>query len=175
MNSFTAKVATYIDDSRDFSVIGLSFGGMVAVELTRLLKPRHTILISSVSCSSEIPPMLKRSGRLHLDKLLPARAIPVLFPLANWFGGITSPEDRKILKAGIRDSDPHYMKWAIHEVLNWQRKDRPDNIFHIHGDADRTFPIEYVKADRVIHGGGHFMILTHADEVSSILRQQLGD
>jgi hypothetical protein len=79
-----------------------------------------------------------------------------------------------LLRTVVRESDPHFMKWAIHEVLNWQRESRPDHIFHIHGDEDRIFPIKYVKADRVIHGGGHFMILTHADQVSSMIKQRLG-
>jgi hypothetical protein len=45
----------------------------------------------------------------------------------------------------------------------------PTNLVHIHGTADRIFPARYVKPDVWINGGGHFMIVSRAAEISAWL------
>ncbi len=174
MQQYSGRILSLIDSSGDFAIIGLSFGGMVTIELLKTLNPRHAILISSVATRDEMPGAFKLLGKTKLDKLMPSRTLNKVYPFAHLFTGLKTREDKELWADIIRDSDPYFLKWAIHEVLNWKNEWRPDNIFHIHGSKDKTFPVELVKADRVIEGGGHFMVLSHAAEISNIINERLG-
>ncbi len=55
MIDLAKKMAAQIDTTHRFSIIGVSLGGMVATELTMLLKPIKTIIISSASGRHELP------------------------------------------------------------------------------------------------------------------------
>jgi pimeloyl-ACP methyl ester carboxylesterase len=174
MQQYSGKILSLIDNSGDFAIIGLSFGGMMTIELLKTLNPRHAILISSVATRDEMPGAFRLLGKSKLDKLMPSMALNKVYPFAHMFTGLKTREDKELWADIIRDSDPYFLKWAIHEILNWKNEWRPDNIFHIHGNRDKTFPVELVKADRVIEGGGHFMVLSHAAEISNIINERLG-
>ena len=45
------------------------------------------------------------------------------------------------------------------------------NVIHIHGGNDRVFPHHFLKANIIIKNGGHFMSVTRAPELTSIIRQ----
>ncbi|MGK6351614.1 hypothetical protein [Parapedobacter sp. DT-150] len=45
----------------------------------------------------------------------------------------------------------------------------PSNTVHIHGTADRILPFRFVKADYVIPGGSHLMVVNRAKEISDII------
>ncbi len=49
LRDYALRLAEGIDTSRTFCIMGLSFGGMLATEMTSVLKPQRTILISSIS------------------------------------------------------------------------------------------------------------------------------
>jgi pimeloyl-ACP methyl ester carboxylesterase len=150
LEQYCTKVASLIDETSDFAIIGFSFGGLVTVELLKTLKPKNVILISSVGSRLEMPGFLKFFGKIEVDRLLPRFALNKVYPFAHVFTGLKNEGDKKIWADIMRDSDPNFLKWAIHEVLNWENEKRPENIFHIHGNKDATFPVELVKADRII-------------------------
>ena len=170
LEQYCTKIASLIDASSEFSIIGFLFGGMVTVELLKTLKPKNAILISSVASRREMPGFLKFFGKTGVDRLLPNSGLNRIYPFAHMFTGLKDEEDKKIWADIMKDSDPYFLKWAIHEVLNWRNEKRPENIFCIHGTRDKTFPVGLVKADRIIEGGGHFMVLSHAKEISDIIK-----
>jgi pimeloyl-ACP methyl ester carboxylesterase len=174
LEHYCNKVASLIDNTSEFSIIGFSFGGMVTVELLKTLNPKKAILISSVRCRQEMPGFLKFFGKTGIDNLLPSSSLNRIYPFAHLFTGLKDEEDKRIWADIIRESDPYFVKWAIHEVLNWRNEQRPENVFHIHGNKDKTFPVNLVKADQIISGGGHFMVLSHAKEISDIINKHLG-
>ena len=51
-------------------LVGLSFGGMVAVEIAKILPVEKVILISSAKTRDELPPSYRFLGKLHLHKFL---------------------------------------------------------------------------------------------------------
>lgn len=174
LHSYCHKISELIDKSQEFSLIGLSFGGIVATELTKFLKPKLLIIISSVSTRNELPFYYKICGSLGLNKLAPAFIMNKVYPFTYWFFGVTEPEDKKLLKQVIKDTSPKFLKWAINEILNWKNKIRPNNLYHIHGTSDRLFPYKQTKADKAVENGGHLMVYTNADTVSNLIRIRLG-
>lgn len=47
--SYAERLSKVIDLSQPFALVGVSFGGMIAVEMAKLLNPATTIIISSTS------------------------------------------------------------------------------------------------------------------------------
>lgn len=82
-------------------------------------------------------------------------------------------EERKLLRAILTDTDPHFLKWAIHRVVTWNNKQVPEQICHIHGTNDRIFPISFAKADLQVEQGGHLMIMNRAAKISALISQVL--
>jgi pimeloyl-ACP methyl ester carboxylesterase len=158
---------------KDPVLLGLSFGGMMAIEVAEKVKTEKIVLLSSAKERSEIPPLLRLAGTLRLDRLLPAKLLKLPGFISYRYFGTQTPEEKQMLRTILRETDPVYLKWAVARVLRWQRKDFPENIFHIHGTADRVFPIGNVSCDRTVEGGRHFMVMSRAAEVSALIDEAL--
>jgi hypothetical protein len=173
LKSYCHKISELIDTSQDFSLIGLSFGGIVATEITKFLKPKITIIISSISTRDELPFHYKICRLLKLNKIVPAFSMNKVYPFTYWYFGVKEQADKKLLKQVIKDTSPKFLKWAINEILNWQNEIRPNNLFHIHGTSDRLFPFSQTNADQSVKNGGHLMVYTNANKVSALIQDRL--
>jgi pimeloyl-ACP methyl ester carboxylesterase len=171
---YAARLAQKIDASQPFYLVGLSFGGMVAAELTRLLHPEHTIILSSAAHAKDLPWYYKTAGFFRLPQLVPVRLLQLPNPFSYWFFGVHTPEEKNLLKQVLRDMDPQFVRWALKAITTWKTTDRPRHLFHIHGTADKVLPIRYLKPDFQLKGGEHLMVYTQAERVSEILVAQLG-
>jgi pimeloyl-ACP methyl ester carboxylesterase len=155
------------------TLIGLSFGGIIAVEIAKLIDTEKVILIASAKTKKEIPFYYHFAGQLRLHKLLPTSLLKHSNFITNWFFGTSSPFDKQLLKQILIDTDPTFLKWAIDKVVKWTNQTQHPNLFHIHGSSDRILPLSFVKCNSIIKKGGHLMTLNKADELNNILRQQL--
>lgn len=169
---YSKRLAAGIDDSQPFMLIGLSMGGMVAVEMSKFLKPEKLIIISSVPTHEWFPKRLKLAGKLKLFAFIPVSWLKSGSMLKRIFFGET-PEAKRLIKDMIRDSDPLFIKWALKAISLWKNTSLPPSLTHIHGEKDEIFPIRYCKPDFVIPGGAHLMIVTQANEISRILASLL--
>ena len=155
-------------------LIGLSFGGIIAVEIAKQIDTEKIILISSAKTRNEIPFYYRFVGQLRLHKLLSAKLLKSSNFITNWFFGTTSSEFAKqVLKQVLIDTDPTFLKWAIDKIVCWTNITQPQNIFHIHGANDRIIPLKFVKCNVTIKNGGHLMILNMEEELNKILGQQM--
>lgn len=150
-------------------LIGLSFGGMVAVEISKIIKTEKIILIASAKNKFELPKFNRISGKLGLIKLIPKSLFKKQNFITNWLFGIKTESEKQLLKEILKDTDPEFFSWAINEIVNWKNETRPENVIHIHGNEDRIIPFKNVKADFVIEGGGHFMTVNKAKEIQNII------
>jgi len=155
------------------TLIGLSFGGLMAVEISKQIDTEKVILIASAKTKKEIPFYYRFAGQLRLHNLLPIRLLKNSNFISNWFFGTSSTCDTQLLKQILIDTDPTFLKWAIDKVARWTNQTQTKNIFHIHGTNDKILPLSFVKCDSTIQNGGHLMTLNKADELNQILRQQI--
>ncbi len=156
-------------------LIGLSFGGLVAVEVAKQLATEKVILLNSAKTRSELPPYFRAIGKTGLQNVLPAGIAQKPNALKNWAFGITSPETKKLLAQILNDTDPQFLRWAVGQLLRWKNETVLPNLVHIHGTADRLLPIRFVKANHEIAGGGHLMALDRASEISALLQKVIGE
>lgn len=155
------------------TLIGLSFGGLIAIEIAKQIETEKVVLIASVKTKKEIPLYYRLAGQLGLHNLIPTASLKSSTFLTNWFFGTGSKFEKQLLKQILMDTNPVFLKWAIEKVVKWGNQKETNNLFHIHGTTDRILPLKYVKCNTTIKDGGHFMTLNKADEINTILRQQL--
>ncbi|MPS71651.1 MAG: alpha/beta hydrolase [Chryseobacterium sp.] len=152
-------------------LIGLSFGGMLAVEISKIIKVEKLILIASAKNKFELPLIYRIFGKLNLIKLIPKKIFKQQNSITNWLFGIESDSEKQLLKDILQDTDLDFFSWAINEIANWKNETYPENCFHIHGNRDRIIPIKNIKADVMIENGGHFMTVNKAKEIENIIKK----
>lgn len=156
------------------TLIGLSFGGLMAVEVAKQIDTERVILIASAKTKKEIPYYYRLAGKLGLHKLIPTGILKSANFITNWLFGANTSSDKLILKQILIDTDPAFLKWAIDKVACWNNQALIKNIFHIHGTSDRILPLRYlIKCNTTIQNGGHLMTLNKSDELNKIVRKQL--
>ncbi|WP_029280625.1 alpha/beta fold hydrolase [Pedobacter borealis] len=168
--SYAERLSKVIDLSQPFVLVGVSFGGMIAVEMAKLLKPAAAIIISSTMLSTHLPALYRFAGRLGLLKFIPARFLKSSNKLTqNYYFGTRSNSEKTLLSKIINDTDPYFLKWAIGSILSWENKIKPKNTYHIHGTNDKILYSKTAQPDFVIENGTHFMVYQNADEISEII------
>jgi esterase/lipase len=173
MQDFARHLATQIDTTEEFSIVGVSLGGMLATEMNDFLKPEKVVLISSAKCRKELPFRYRFQKVIPIYKLVPGRVVKfgakVLQPIVEPDRG----KDAKTFKAMLRDKDPKFLKRTVKMILEWDRQAYDRDIMHIHGDLDKTIPARNVAFDYLVEDGSHMMVLTRGNLISELLNQIL--
>ncbi len=175
ITSYAKNLSAQVDTSTPFALVGLSFGGILATEMSRMIQPSQTIILSSIGTSHEFPMKYKIVSWLKLHRLVPVALYKKPTSLTNWFFGIRSKKDASLLASIFADTSPRFLKWAIDRLLHWKNEERLPGLYHIHGDKDRLLPVKKLKADVVIPGAGHLMVYTHGREVSRLISEKLAE
>ncbi|HEY0731127.1 MAG TPA: alpha/beta hydrolase, partial [Chitinophagaceae bacterium] len=173
LEHYSKRLSEQIDRSSTYSFIGLSFGGIIALEMAKFMHPRRIVVLSSLTTQSELPLKYKIAGKFWLHKMVPSYFYKNPTSLTNWLFGVKNNSDKRLLKMIIEDTPDYFLKWAIDRILNWSNNVRPDDVIHIHGDKDKLLPVHLTKADVIIKNAGHLMVYTHADQVSKTLTEVL--
>ena len=80
------------------TLIGLSFGGLIAIEVAKQIDIEKIILIASAKTKKEIPFYYRSAKPLGLHKLIPVRILKSTNFTTNWFFGTTSALVERLLK-----------------------------------------------------------------------------
>ena len=169
---YALRLTAQIDLQQPFVLVGMSLGGIMAVEIAKRYPPVATVLIGSIPVSSHLPGYYTVAGRLRLADLLP----PSFFKMTARLKRLLTREkneDKDMIREVIRDGDPWFIKWGLKAVLEWRNEEIPQPFWHIHGTRDEVFPIWFTKPSHVIPKGGHMLVINHAAEVNRILAEIL--
>jgi hypothetical protein len=156
-------------------LVGLSFGGMVAMEIAKQIPVKKVILISSAKERKELPWFYRFSAKLKLQKILLYTLIKRTNGFTYWLFGATSAHEKALLKEIFRKTPTTFLKWAINAILTWKNTEIYTHILHIHGDKDRILPYKNVKDTLFITGGGHSMIVNKAHEITPLINKFLNN
>lgn len=153
-------------------IVGLSFGGMIAVELGKQIPDSQVVLLSSVKRRAEVPFYYKAFQGFPIHRIFPFKSLLwAAYWLAYWLFSPEGPEQRKLFKTILRETDPHFLKWALHKVVTWRNQEVPEGLVHIHGRGDRIFPFRFVEPDFTVDDSGHLMVMNRAEAISDLLQQ----
>ncbi len=145
---------------------GVSFGGVVAQEMSVFLNLRQLIIISSVKTKFEMPKRMHIVAWLRLYKILPINTIVSTPDLTKYAIGPKSKKRLELYNTYLSMRDKRYLSWAVKQMLRWDKIKSIRGVKHIHGDKDVVFPIGNIGECEVIKGGTHVMILFKAPAVS---------
>lgn len=152
-------------------LIGMSFGGMIAIEIAKQQKVAKVILIASAETKDEIPIYYRLGGKLRVHKMLPNSFLKNSSSVIDWLFGVSTKEESKLLKQIVEETDPEFLKWSMDKIVNWKNEVELDNIYHIHGSADKVLPLQNPDSKIVVNGGGHFMTMNKPEEITAILKK----
>lgn len=172
LTAYAIRLAQGINADEPFAVVGLSMGGMIAIEIARHYHPSKTVLISSITCSQQLPVHLKWAGKMRLHKIMPIRFVKSAAIMKRLFTAETK-DDKETLRQIIRDSDSKFIKWAMGAILFWDNTEPPASYIHIHGTKDEVLPLRRTQPTHIISDGGHLMVMTRAEEINKILLEVL--
>ncbi|GAA4848641.1 alpha/beta hydrolase [Algivirga pacifica] len=172
IQNYCRRLLEHIDEE-DLStppiLLGFSLGGIVAIELSKLMNTEKIIIVNSIKSSKERPIHLRLLESLPLYRLTPTSFIkPVMLPLIPLFGFVPIEQREVYIDMWNKFPDKTF-RWGAQMVLTWEHTDPVENLIHIHGDKDLMFPIGNIKDPIVVKGGNHIMISILAEEVSALI------
>lgn len=172
LQAYAHRLAGQIDTTRPFVLIGLSLGGIMAVEIAKSFPPVCTIIISSVPESTQLPTYFSLAHRLQLTKA----TSPILMKFlasAKHLLTMKSRDNWKIMREVIWSGDDQFIRWAMDAVLSWKNSIIPQPLYHIHGTRDEVFPIGRTKPTHIIPKGGHMMVMNQPSQINALLEKLL--
>ncbi|MGZ5242461.1 MAG: alpha/beta fold hydrolase [Bacteroidia bacterium] len=170
---YAQRLSEKIDDTKPFYLVGLSFGGMIAVEMNKYIKPVKTIIISSAKTHDEVPWYYKMAGKFYLPQIVPMYMVKISHPLTYWYFGMKTKVEKALLKQVLGDMDNWFLKWALQQVTFWKNTEIPPNLLHIHGTADKVLPLLFASPHITIPGGEHLMVYSMADKISQLIEGEM--
>jgi len=174
IDQYAQRMAQHLPADQVCWIVGVSFGGTIALEICRLRPQARAILVSSIPDADSLPLLLRIIRATGVYKLVPPQALKLLPRIGQWYFGIKDGEEYQLFKEILRDMEPTYTRWAIHRLLHWDSTG-VGRCLQILGTADRVFPPGPAPVDYLIQGGSHFMVLSHAPEVAQILNNLATD
>ena len=168
IEGYAKRMSEYIKEDSAV-LLGVSFGGMMGIEIAKQIPLQKLIIVSSIKSGRELPRWMKAAGTLKLDKLLPTRIHKYTETIGNSRLGVSNKEEKEMVRAYRRNADLVFVDWAITQILNWKNDWQPDNIFHIHGDRDKIFPVKKINPTCIIKDGTHMLIYNRAGEISELI------
>lgn len=171
IETYAKRLSQKIDSSEQFGIIGVSFGGLVAVEMSKQLHPALTILVSSAETRHELKALFRIVGKTTILKILPKVFFNPPRKIACWLFGA---KNKALLNQILNDTDLQFAKWAIIELTNWRNTEKlTHQLVKIGGAKDKLIPPKKDKNTQLIANGGHFMVVDRADEVSQLINDVL--
>ncbi|MCB9770165.1 MAG: hypothetical protein H6752_18355 [Candidatus Omnitrophica bacterium] len=140
---------------------GSSMGGMVSLEISKVLGNPQVVLIGSAKSTREISQVLFNLARF-------SDLTPIVF--LQTISGSTPLKFGKV----FANSDPDFIRKAIKALRSWEGgESTPAKILRMHGSRDLIIPCP--NEGHIIQGAGHLVAMTHAEECVAILRRMIGE
>ena len=143
-------------------LLGVSFGGIIVQELSKIVETKKIIIVSSVKSHKEFPKLFQFAKDYDLDKPIPYSLFDSLIKnsvklkLNKFYKRIDLAEKY------LTEREEYYLKWAVDNLLRWENDTVNPNLVHIHGTKDKIFPIKNIDNCIKVEGGNHEMIIIRA-------------
>ena len=93
LQTYASRLAAQINTGLPI-LIGVSFGGMIAVEIAKIIDCQKVILISSAKNKREIPLLYRFFGLLDIHRLIPVRLLKHANMLTYFFFGMKTKAEK---------------------------------------------------------------------------------
>jgi esterase/lipase len=173
MENYAEAFSKQIDTSAPFYLLGVSFGGMICVELNESFPAEKLFLVSSCKSRKELPLLLRLLKYFPLHKMVGEKNLRCINAISRKMIGFEKSLLPQFMHM-MNSMTPNYYTYSVSIIVKWKRLFfSANNIIHIHGTADKLLPIRYVKPNHVIKNGTHAMIVNNAHEIAGIIQTYL--
>lgn len=172
--SYSQKLIKTYKISKNDTVAGLSFGGILAQEIAQILELDKVILISSFRDIRDLRTVYRFGLRTGLYRLAPSFRIPVIDEIIAYNLNSENQESKPILKEMLEQTDYELLKWSLQKIAELPKN--PDGNFTVHniiGNNDKILKTWQNDHTTIIDGGSHFMVYEKAEEVTNTLNKIL--
>jgi len=175
LKDYANEFLKQMDLTHEFYLMGVSFGGMLCIELGEVTEPEKIILISSAKNKNEFPNYFSVFKYFPVHLLLPEslhRKIALLsWKLLGFHKGLL-PEFNQMIKS----MPENHFRYCINYIVNWDRKSNSKPVIHIHGNGDKLLKYHKIKnVNYTVSNGSHAMVFTRSGEINQILEEILID
>ncbi|MFT5236915.1 MAG: pimeloyl-ACP methyl ester carboxylesterase [Flavobacteriaceae bacterium] len=168
LSTYSARMASLVKEPNAV-LVGVSFGGVIAQEMSVFLDLRRLIIISSIKTRNELPQRLKIAAKTLVYKLVPTSLVLSASDLTKFAIGPKTAKRLKLYQEYLHVRDKRYLDWAIEQMVTWKRNKEIEGVVHLHGDSDLIFPIKNISNCIQIKGGTHIMLLNKGSLITRIL------
>jgi pimeloyl-ACP methyl ester carboxylesterase len=168
IRSYAQRMSTLVENPGSV-LVGVSFGGVVAQEMSEFLDLSKLIIISSVKTRNELPRRLKLARKTYMYKIIPTSLVLSAEDLTKFAIGPRTEKRLKLYQEYLHVRDKSYLDWAIKNMVCWKREIPVEDVIHIHGDKDIVFPVKYIENCQVLEGGTHIMIINKGKQLTEII------
>lgn len=172
LQQYAKRMTEFITESSPV-LVGVSFGGIIVQEMSKIIAVKKVIIISSIKNKHELPPHLKLVKKTKIYKLLPYQLIANISDLAPYAIGKMAKFKAKLYKTYLSVRNKTYLNWGVYQVLHWQQFKNLPNVVHIQGTKDTVFPIQNITDCIPIEGGTHIMILNKSKKINELITEIL--
>ncbi len=141
-------------------LLGVSFGGVLVQEMSKHMKVRKLIVVSSIKSRHELPKRMKVAKFMKAYKFAPTQLLSNLDVLKKYAFNDTIAKRIDLYKTYLAVNDKRYLDWALKEMLLWDQEKPIADTIYIHGDNDAIFTNSCQGNCVVVKGGTHIMIVT---------------
>ena len=172
LKSYVNRLSKEIN-GKNIVLVGVSFGGIIVQELSKIMVVKKVIIISSVKSRKELSNSMKFARKTKSYKFLPLSWIDDFENLIAFVFGPKIKKRVNLYRKYLSVRDQKYLDWSIDKIVNWDQEEPIKNVIHIHGTYDLIFPIINLKNYIPIEKGDHAVILKRADWLNEYFSKNL--
>ena len=177
LHSYAERMLNRIDTSKPFSLLGTSFGGIIAIEMYKIHKPEQLILISAPKNKEELNWFMKLGWGRDIMHFVPTFAIRNFLKYGYSTLTKTIPKFKSLAHDNLKDMvwsiDGKFDKWAMKQIIDWDNKTTLRDYIQLIVDDDVLFPVKNFNATHIIKGGTHGMLINHHEEINQHINEFL--
>lgn len=173
ISQYAARMAQSIPADGPCVILGVSFGGIMSLEIARHRPVEKIVLLSSIKNSKEKPFYYNLIRKLKIHRLPDQLIYRHRSGIVKKFLNTETPYEKQLVKEYLQKQDLTFTKWAVNAILQWEYHTAPTELVHIHGAKDWPFPIRFLQPTHLIPNAGHFMVLNRAAIINQILTEVL--
>jgi hypothetical protein len=158
ISTYALRMTKYIVHE-DVVLLGVSFGGVLVQEMSKHIKLKKLIIVSSIKTMHELPTRLLLAKKTKAYKLLPMQLVSNLDVITKYAFGKNITKRLDLYKKYLSVNDSRYLNWAMEQMVCWDQEEEIPGLIHIHGKNDAVFPIDNISNCIIIKNGTHIMII----------------
>lgn len=167
LSAYARLLAQGLPPAGEYNLLGVSFGGALAVEMAHLRPPARLVVVSTAKTARELPPWVRLApGILNHPKFQPEWLRLLSRPEVM---GIRTAPDRALFNDMLADTPTAMLQWAFTALGTWSNHRVPPRTLHIHGSRDLLLPHVFIPRKHLLHGAGHWAIHSHAEEIARVI------